>query len=75
MEDNGQKGYFRDGIVASLYGLDVMTYQVEVQENVLTPGKYRVIAPYGAGTEFYNTYVDVDSPVFNGPARQAQALS
>lgn len=58
------KGYFRDGIVASLYGLDVMTYQVEVQENVLTPGKYRVIAPYGAGTEFYNTYVDVDSPVF-----------
>lgn len=58
------KGYFRDGIVASLYGLDVSTYQVEVQENVLTPGKYRVVSPYGEGTTFYSTYVDIDSPVF-----------
>lgn len=50
------KGYFRDGILGSLYGLDILTYQVEIQENVLTPGRYRVVAPYGEGTEFYKNY-------------------
>lgn len=58
------KGYYRDGIVGSMYGLDITTSQVEIQENVITPGKYRVVSPYGAGTKFYSTYVDIDSPVF-----------
>lgn len=58
------KGYYRDGIVGSIYGIGVSTYQVEIQENVLTPGKYRVISPYGEGTDFYSKYVDIDSPAF-----------
>lgn len=57
------KGSFRDGILAYMYGLDILTYQVEIQENVLTPGRYRVVSPYGEGTGFYDSYVG-DGKVF-----------
>lgn len=57
-----RNGSYRDGIISPLYGLDVLTYQVEIQENVLTPGKYRIIAPYGENTEFYKNYVGEGLP-------------
>ena len=48
---------FRDGIVCYLYGLETVTSQAEIQENVITPGIYRLVSPYGEGTTFYEEYV------------------
>ena len=48
---------FRDGIVCYLYGLETITSQAEIQENVITPGIYRLVSPYGEGTKFYEEYV------------------
>lgn len=49
------KATFRDGIMSSLYGFDEMTWNVEIQENVLTPGRYRVVSPYCSKNIFYQT--------------------
>lgn len=51
-------GLFREGILSSFYGSDVLTYNVEVQENINTAGKYRIVSPYGSGTDFYKNYVE-----------------
>lgn len=58
MSTSNGSGIFRDGIVSSLYGTDVLKYDVEIQESVLSPGKYRIVSPYGPGTKFYETYVE-----------------
>lgn len=58
ISNNGGVGSFRDGIMSYLYGKDLMTYNVEIQESAITPGKYRVVSPYGPGTDFYEAYVD-----------------
>lgn len=50
-------GLFRDVLMHNFYGLDEMTYNVEIEENILTPGVYRVVSPYGPGTAFYNQVV------------------
>lgn len=47
-------GSFRDGIMSYLYGLDEKTWSVEIQENVLVPGRYRVVSPYCSNNDFYN---------------------
>lgn len=49
------KGTLRDGIMSYLYGFDEMTWGVEIQENVLTPGRYRVVSPYCSSNIFYQT--------------------
>lgn len=59
-------GIFRDGIMSKLYETDVLTYDVEIQESVLEPGKYRLVSPYGAGTKFYDTYIDGSTFTWNG---------
>lgn len=48
-------GLYRDAIYTS--GAEQLTYDVEIQENILKPGYYRIVTPYGPGTTFYNTYV------------------
>lgn len=47
---------YRDGLVAEQYSHEALTYQVQLQESVLTPGVYRIVNPYGSSTEFYETY-------------------
>ena len=41
------KGLYTDDFVSSLFGLDPVTYEVEIEENTETPGVYRMIYPYG----------------------------
>lgn len=43
----GGKGKFRDGLVSSAYGIEVLEYDVQIQQDAHTPGIYRVVAPYG----------------------------
>lgn len=50
------KATYREGIFSALYGTDVMSYSVDIQENVNTPGKYRIVAPYGENSDFYKAY-------------------
>lgn len=50
-------GLYRDVIYSSFYGAEQLTYNVEIQENILNPGYYRIVTPYGPGTSFYNAYV------------------
>ena len=43
----GGKGNFRDGLISSAYGIEVLEYDVQIQQDAHTPGIYRVVAPYG----------------------------
>ena len=57
-------GSYCDAIYSSFYGIQALTYDVEIEENVLTPGVYRLTSPYGEGTDFYDTFIDTDTPSF-----------
>lgn len=59
-------GVYREGILSSFYGTEVLTYQVGIQESVITPGIYRVVAPYGKGTDFYRNYVETENFAWAG---------
>ena len=54
------KATYREGFVASIYGIDALEYKVEIQENLLTPGLYRLVNPYGKAYE-YNEDGDWDA--------------
>ena len=41
------QGYMTDDMIAPLYGLDPVTYIVEVQQCAQNQNYYRIIAPYG----------------------------
>ena len=41
------KGLYTEDFVSSLFGVDPVTYEVEIEENTETPGLYRMIYPYG----------------------------
>ena len=43
----GGKGNFRDGIISSLYGIEMLDWDVQIQQDAHNPGIYRVVAPYG----------------------------
>lgn len=54
---------FRDGPISSYYGFDPISYSVQIEENILTPGIYRVVNPYGEGSGFNEEYAeDPDAP-------------
>ncbi len=38
---------YTDDIVGPMFGLENVTYEVEIQESEETPGKYRLVNPYG----------------------------
>lgn len=40
---------YTDGFICSLWVSGLTTYQVEIEENIATPGLYRLVNPYGAG--------------------------
>lgn len=37
---------YTDGIIPSMFNIDVMTWPVEIEENINTPGLYRIVNPY-----------------------------
>ena len=47
------QGTFTDDILSSLYGLEPVTYSVEIKENTTQPGLYRVMKPYAYGVYPY----------------------
>ncbi len=53
------KASYRDGIMGDSYGLDALTYDVEIQESVVTPGRYRLVNPYAEDTLFGQEYGDI----------------
>ena len=58
-------GLYTEDFVGSLFGLDPVTYEVEIEENNETPGLYRMIYPYD-GKFAYNEEGDWDaSAVYN----------
>lgn len=42
------KGIFIEDFVSALFGVNNIPYQVEIQENQLTPGFFRLVNPFGA---------------------------
>jgi len=42
-------GKFSDDILAPMFGLDSLVYEVDIRENEETPGIYRITNPYGSG--------------------------
>lgn len=65
---SGSTGYYRDPFFSGFYGIDMLTYQVSIEESVVTPGRYRIVNPYGSGTAFYEAFVGESaktSPVFS----------
>ena len=54
------KALYRDGYVAGWYGIDALEYEVEIQENELTPGYFRLVNPYGEAFG-YNDPGDYDT--------------
>ena len=55
-KDMAGQALYREGIFSSLYGTELMTYNVKIQENVVVSGKYRLVSPYGETSKFYTTY-------------------
>ena len=51
---------FRDDLVAGTYGKDPITYEVEIEKNIVEDGIYRLVYPYGAGYP-YNDPGDWDT--------------
>ena len=50
-------GLYRDAIFSNFYGLESMTYNVDIEQSSVTPGIYRIVSPYGPGTTFYQNVV------------------
>ncbi len=46
------KGLYTEGLVSDAFGLDALTYEVEIKENTENPGLYRLIDPYGSAWEY-----------------------
>lgn len=53
-------GLYTDAFVGALFGLEDVTYEVEIQENTETPGLYRLMYPYD-GKFPYNKEGDWDT--------------
>lgn len=55
------KGIYTDGIMMGLYNIEQLTYYVEVEESLTTPGIYRVKNPYAYGVFEYTEEADMVS--------------
>ena len=51
---------YTEDIVKTFFGVDNLTYEVEIQEHSLMPGLYRLVNPYGAAYP-YNEVGDYDT--------------
>lgn len=62
----GGKGNFRDGIISSLYGIEMLDWDVQIQQDAHNPGIYRVVAPYAqkgwsGANPWYTTFDENES--------------
>lgn len=48
------KAIYRDDFINSLWGAGAQAWEVDIEESVVTPGRYRLIAPYSSDTDFRN---------------------
>lgn len=55
--ESAGRGLYRDVLFTSFYGLESMTYNVDIEQSSVTPGMYRIVSPYGPGTTFYQNVV------------------
>jgi hypothetical protein len=53
-------GLYTEDFISSLYGVETVTYEVEIEENTDTPGLYRMLSPYAAAFP-YNEEGDWDA--------------
>lgn len=53
------RGYYRDDLIAPLYGAPMITYEVDIEKNIIKDGLYRIKNPYG-GDYPYNKPGDWD---------------
>ncbi len=51
-------GYYTDDFMTTFYGVDNVPYEVEIQENGLTPGLFRLVYPYGEAYPYNEAYDD-----------------
>ncbi len=51
---------YREDLVASVFNADNLTYDVEIEKNIVTEGVYRLVNPYGKGYP-YNEPGDYDT--------------
>lgn len=42
------RGLYREDLISPLYKLDMVTYEVEIEKNIIEEGMYRIKNPYGA---------------------------
>lgn len=71
----GEKALYREDLVAGVYDIGTQIYEVEIYENVVEPGKYRIVAPYSPDTDFrYSMLWDNDTQIeeYYQPADGAQ---
>ncbi|MCD8291814.1 MAG: hypothetical protein LUC91_09985 [Prevotella sp.] len=47
---------YREALLTSLYSAPELTYEVEIQESVVTPGRYRLVNAYTANNAFGQEY-------------------
>ncbi len=47
---------YREGLIGDLYGAEALTYEVEIQESVITPGRYRLVNAYTENNAFGQEY-------------------
>lgn len=50
-KDMAGKATFNDDLICGLYGITT-AWTVSIQESLVTPGRYRLVAPYGPATAF-----------------------
>lgn len=57
--DMEQKATYRDAVFSYLFSLPEETYPVQIQENVVEPGKYRIVNAYGNQKDNKWSYANV----------------
>ncbi len=50
------KATYREALLTSLYGAPELTYEVDIQESVVTPGRYRLVNAYTENNAFGEEY-------------------
>lgn len=56
--DTDKKVQYRDDLISSGFGVDVMIYDVKLQKSSLKEGRYRLVNPYGEETPLWDMFVN-----------------
>lgn len=58
-------GLYTEDFICSVFGAELVTYEVEIEENTDTPGLYRMLSPYGEAFPYNEPGDWDDSSVYN----------